>query len=157
MLRCWGQARWKEKQTLKKHVLVCDYLVHYFHSTFNFSLQLTAASTFQLRKNARLSVPVPPFNSSCSLLLDYWHCPHDRRSGVYETVERPSVCPPSHQWAAARRCGGFAAVGPAARRYRSTAARPALSSKHEQCPVVSWPRKLNRDSLCYEPFRSQPV
>jgi len=30
--------------------------------------------------------------------------------------------------AAARRCCGFAALGPAARRYRSIAARPALSS-----------------------------
>jgi len=30
--------------------------------------------------------------------------------------------------AAARRCCGFAAVGPAARRYRSIAARPAVSS-----------------------------
>jgi len=29
---------------------------------------------------------------------------------------------------AARRCCGFAAVGPAAKRYRSTAARPAVSS-----------------------------
>jgi len=31
---------------------------------------------------------------------------------------------------------GFAAVGPATRRYRSIAARPALSSKCGQCPVV---------------------
>jgi len=49
---------------------------------------------------------------------------------------RLSVCPP-HNTAAARRCGGFAAVGPAARRYRSIAARPALSSKREQCHAVS--------------------
>ena len=34
--------------------------------------------------------------------------------------------------------GGFAAVGPAGRRYRSIAARPALSSKCKQCHVVSW-------------------
>ena len=39
----------------------------------------------------------------------------------------------SHYSAAARRCNGFAAVGPAARRYRPTAAQPALSSKREQC------------------------
>jgi len=38
-------------------------------------------------------------------------------------------------------------VGPAARRYRSTAARPALSSKCEQCHVVSRRRKLNTDLL----------
>jgi len=39
-------------------------------------------------------------------------------------------------------CDGFAAVGPAAKRYRSTAARPALSSKCEQCHAVSGRRKL---------------
>jgi len=51
-----------------------------------------------------------------------------------------SVClsvRPFHHPAATRRCGGFAAVGPAARRYRSTAALPALSSKCGQCHVVS--------------------
>jgi len=47
-------------------------------------------------------------------------------SGVSATVVRPSVCL-SHP-AAARRCCGFAAVGPAARRYRSIAARPVGSS-----------------------------
>ena len=31
----------------------------------------------------------------------------------------------------------FAAVGPAARRYRSIATRSVLGSKCEQCPVVS--------------------
>ena len=62
------------------------------------------------------------------------------QSRVYETVGRPSVCLsvcPFHHSAAARRCGGFAVVGPAARRYRSIVARPALSSKYEQCYVVS--------------------
>jgi len=39
---------------------------------------------------------------------------------------------PSHH------CGRFAAVGPAARRCRSVAARPALSSKCAQCHVLSW-------------------
>ena len=46
---------------------------------------------------------------------------------LYETVLRPSVClsvRPSHP-AATRRCCGFAAVGPASRRYRPIAARPA--------------------------------
>ena len=51
--------------------------------------------------------------------------------GVYETVGLPSVSPSVPSF------GGFAAVGPAARRYRSIAARPALSSKCEQCHVVS--------------------
>ena len=52
-----------------------------------------------------------------------------------------SVCPfvpPSHHSAAARCCGGFAAVGPASKRYQSTVTRPALSSSEcEQCHVVS--------------------
>jgi len=59
---------------------------------------------------------------------------------------RASVCVsvrPSH------RCGGFAAVGPAARRYRSIAARPALSSKCEQCRVASRRRKLNTDLFTF--------
>jgi len=34
-------------------------------------------------------------------------------------------------------CSGFAAVGPADMRYGSIAARPALSTKCEQCHVVS--------------------
>ena len=54
---------------------------------------------------------------------------------------------PFHHPAATRRCGGFAAVGPAARRYRSTAALPALSSKCGQCHVVSWRSELNTDLL----------
>ena len=55
----------------------------------------------------------------------YWHYPHSMRSRLHATVGRPSVCPsvPSG-------CGGFAAVGPAAGRYRSIAARPADSSSH---------------------------
>jgi len=66
-------------------------------------------------------------------------------SGVRLSVRpsvRLSVCL-SHHSAAARYCGGFAAVGPAASGYRSIAARPALSSKCEQCHVV----KLNTDLL----------
>jgi len=39
----------------------------------------------------------------------------------------PSVCP-FHLSTAATACGGFAAVGPAGRRYRSIPARPAPSS-----------------------------
>ena len=59
---------------------------------------------------------------------DYWHCPHSMRSRIYETVRRPSVCL-SHSPAAAA-CAGFAAVGPAGRRYRSIAARPAPQPQH---------------------------
>jgi len=44
------------------------------------------------------------------------------RSRVYETFLCPSVCL-SHLSAAATACGGFAAVGPADRRYRSIATR----------------------------------
>jgi len=44
---------------------------------------------------------------------------------------------------------GFVVVGPAGRIhvYRSIVARPALSSKREQCHVVSWRRKLNANLL----------
>jgi len=59
---------------------------------------------------------------------------------VYTTVERPSrrlSVRPSRHLSAARRYSGFAAVGPAARRRRSIAARSALSSKCEQYHVVS--------------------
>ena len=47
-----------------------------------------------------------------------------------------SVCL-SQLSAALCHCGGFAAVRPAGKRYRSTAARPAPSSNCEQCRVVS--------------------
>jgi len=55
---------------------------------------------------------------------------------------RPSVCPFVPSLAAARRCGGFAAVGPAARRYRSivAAAAPQHGAQQPecgQCHVVS--------------------
>jgi len=61
-----------------------------------------------------------------------------------------SVCPSHFRPPYVRRCGGFAAAFcPAARRYRSIAARPALSSKCEQCHVVSWRRQLNTDLLLY--------
>ena len=55
---------------------------------------------------------------------------------------------------AAATCGEFAAVGPASRRYRSTAllqqamahSSTVVSSKCEQCHVVSRRRKLNRET-----------
>ena len=69
---------------------------------------------------------------------------------------RPSL---SYLSTAAAACGGFAAACPACSRYRSIAARrvcsrrgrhsihihsnTAVSSKCEQCHVVSWRRKLN--------------
>ena len=56
--------------------------------------------------------------SACRVYL--WH---SMRSRVCVTVRCPSVCL-SHSLAAAA-CAGFAAVGPAGRRYRSIAARPA--------------------------------
>ena len=59
---------------------------------------------------------------------DYWHCPHSMRSRIYETVRCPSVCL-SHSPAAAA-CGKSAAVGPAGRRYRSIAVRPAPQPQH---------------------------
>jgi len=43
-------------------------------------------------------------------------CPRSMRSRVYVTVRCPSVC--LFQSSAAAACGGFAAVGPAGRRYR---------------------------------------
>jgi len=52
-------------------------------------------------------------------------CTARMRSDIYVTVGRPSVC---LSVPAFGRCGGFAAVGPAGRRYRSIAARAALSS-----------------------------
>jgi len=78
----------------------------------------------------------------CPLSFCYWHCSHSMQGGVYETVELPSIClsvcpsiRPCRHSAAARRCDGFAAVSPVARKYRSIAPRPALSSKREQCHV----------------------
>ena len=65
----------------------------------------------------------------------YWHWSH----GIYETVRCPSVCV-SHSPAAAA-CGGFAAVGPADRRHRSTAA--AAAGECEQHHVGSVCRHMN--------------
>ena len=48
-----------------------------------------------------------------------WHCPHSMRSRVYVTVRCPFVRLP--HLPAALCCCGFAAVGPASRRYRSIA------------------------------------
>jgi len=67
-------------------------------------------------------------------------------------IKLSSICPPvclsiclSHQLAATLHCSGFAAVGPATRRYRSIAAQPALSTECKQCHVNSWCRKLSTD------------
>jgi len=45
------------------------------------------------------------------------------RSRIYATVRRPSLCPIQP------RCGGFAAVGPAGRRYWSSAARRSAAAE----------------------------
>jgi len=66
------------------------------------------------------SGPATKHDDSTTLSLSSWHYSHA------VSIELSSVClslHPSHQPAVTRRCGGFAAVGPAARRYRSTAAR----------------------------------
>jgi len=72
---------------------------------------------------------------------------------MYLSGVRPSGCPSigrahSSKSAAAGR-SGFAAVGPAGRRYRSTAARRAAAAagKCGQCHVVSVRRKLNERRL----------
>jgi len=57
------------------------------------------------------------------IMCHYWHCPHSMKSLVYETVSIRLFVRLSVRRAAA--CGGFAAGGPASRRYRSIAARPA--------------------------------
>ena len=58
-----------------------------------------------------------------------WHCSHSMRQGQCNgrVSIRLSVCL-SQLSAAAAACGGFAAVGPAGRRYRSIAAWPAPSN-----------------------------
>ena len=63
---------------------------------------------------------------------------------VYVTVRCPSVRLSQLSTAAAA-CGGFAAVSPAGRRYRSIAAWPAPSSKGGQCHIYSRRRRLNTD------------
>ena len=88
-----------------------------------------------------------------AMLGNYRHCLHTMRTRVYVSVGCPSVCPsgcPSigrahSSKSAAAGCSGFAAVGPAGRRYRSTAARRAAAAagKCGQCHVVSVRRKLN--------------
>jgi len=62
-----------------------------------------------------------------------------------------SICL-SHHSTTIRRCGRFAAVGPADRRYRLIAEWPSLSSDCKQCHIVSWLRKLNKHtcSWCHE-------
>jgi len=79
-------------------------------------------------------------------LIELCRCSPCMHSRVYVTTRCPSVRPTvclSHSRTAAV-CSGFAAVGPAARRYRSIAARPARSSKCGQCHVCGRRRKLSR-------------
>ena len=74
-------------------------------------------------------------------------------------VERPSVCLSvclSHHSAAACSCGGFSAVGPAAWRYRSIAARPALSMQQMRAASRCQLRRLRlvRSSLTEQSART---
>ena len=94
---------------------------------------------------------------------NYWHCPHSMRSRVYETVERPSVCPTDRrqqqQWPA-----GFllntlwagdivwqervpAPPGSCRRTQQQLHHRTTLGSKCGQCHVDNWGTmlKLNTD------------
>ena len=77
-------------------------------------------------------------DDSPQLTGDIWKNPR-LLALLTQYVERPTVprtaANPPHA----------AAVCTAASRYPSTAARPTLSSKCEQCHVVSWRRKLNTD------------
>ena len=94
-------------------------------------------------------------NSECVksvwLLTDCWHCSHSMWQGLCNSTLSTclSVCL-SHLLTPAC-CGGFAAVGPVGRRYRSVVvatgcrSSTAFSSKREQCNVVCWHRKLNTD------------
>ena len=78
---------------------------------------------------------------------------------IYVTARCPSVCRSArlsyctcHLSTAASCCLGFAAAGPAGRKYRSIAAATCrrstvCSSKGEQFHVVSWRRKLKTDLL----------
>ena len=52
------------------------------------------------------------------------------------SVVRLSVCP-SHHSAATRPCGGFAAVGPATRRYRSQGCKAECSKGAQPVPNVA--------------------
>jgi len=76
------------------------------------------------------------------LLLVIWHCPCSMQSRVYEAVGRPYVCPS----VCSSRCSGFAAVGPAARRHWSIAARLVprcqlmLEAEHKLAIFVTKPQ-----------------
>ena len=59
------------------------------------------------------------------------------RSRVYETADRPSVCLSVPSFAAARHRGEFAAVGPAAWRHRSIAARGRRSAANASSVTLS--------------------
>ena len=92
---------------------------------------------------------------SAKLLYLYWHCPHNMRSRVYETVRCPSVCPslcPSTGQHQQNSCCRFAAGRPADRRYidRLLQQRRAVG-ECGQCHVVSIRRLLNTDLLIVMP------
>ena len=74
---------------------------------------------------------------------------------VYVTVRCPSsVCPSvclSQLSTTAAACGGFAALGPADRRYRSIAARRTAANAPQQCHVRSRRRRLSKNLLSLFP------
>jgi len=73
------------------------------------------------------------YTGTCS--VHCWHFLHSMHSRVYVTVAGPSVRL-SHSPVACHFCG-FAAVGPADMRYRSTAARLVLSNSHTAAAACS--------------------
>ena len=68
------------------------------------------------------------FETQPRKMLCRWHCARSMRSRVYVAVRCPSVRL-SHSPAATAFCG-FAAAGPAGRRYRSIAAHHIITSHH---------------------------
>ena len=81
----------------------------------------------------------------------FWYCPHRICNGTVSI--RLSVCL-SHLSTAAAECSGFAAVGPAGRRYRSIAARPAPQQHGaQQRSAQQQMRAVPRLQLTYEARR----
>jgi len=73
-----------------------------------------------------------PLTPSVVLTLSALSADAERGLRIGTVSVRSSVC--LSRLPAAASCGGFAAVGPAGRRYRYTAARPAVSSKMRAVP-----------------------
>ena len=122
-----------------------------------------------------------PLTTPCTTVqavISHVHSWHIMWSRVNETVERPSLGPSvslslcmsvhtSHHSAAARRCGGFAAVGQAARRYRrllhgrrSAANASSVTLSADLFLFVSlpaWRMKYQRIGLSLLSFTTQKI